>query len=175
MNLCVFCAASNELAPVYQEAAMELGAEMGKRGHRLVYGGGHVGLMGILARAVHQQGGLVTGVIPEALYVREVAYTDADELIVTTDMRTRKAKMDELADVFIALPGGYGTLEELVEVITAKSIGLHNKPIFILNTNHFYQPLQRLFEHFETEGFASPQTSQLYHIVPSVSAVLNMI
>jgi uncharacterized protein (TIGR00730 family) len=175
MNLCVYCASSNNIALEYMEAGTQLGREIALQGHSLVYGGGNIGLMGIVARAVHTEGGKVIGVIPQALYEREVAYTAADELIITQDMRDRKAKMDELADVFIALPGGFGTLEELIEVITARSIGFHQKPIYILNINGFYDPLLSLFAHFHAEGFAHSSYSQTYQVLPSISALFDQL
>jgi len=165
MNICVFCAASETIAESYKEVARQFGRSIAQRGHTLVYGGGNIGLMGELARAVHEENGQVIGVIPESLKLKERAYTLSDRLVVTPDMRTRKAAMDELADVFVALPGGFGTLEEVIEVITARYLGFHHKQIFFLNTQRFYDPLLELFAHFSREGFAQPQHEVSFEVV----------
>src|SRR5579859_4839874 len=133
MRVCVFCSSSNTIAPVYAEAARVLGSGLAERSWPLVYGGGSAGLMGEVARAVHAGGGRVIGVIPQTLLDLEVGYLAADELIVTTTMRERKALMDVRADAFVALPGGFGTLEELLEILTLKQLRWHDRPVFIVN------------------------------------------
>lgn len=168
MNICVFCASSETIAEAYKTIARQFGYAIAQRGHTLVYGGGNVGLMGELARAVHQENGHVIGVIPESLKLKERAYTHADRLVVTPDMRARKAAMDELADVFVALPGGFGTLEEVTEAITARYLGFHHKPIFFLNTRQFYNPLFELFAHFSREGFSQPQHAVAFEAVETL-------
>ena len=147
-TICVYCASSDAVDAAYGEAAEALGHLMGDRGDTLVYGGGTIGLMGILARATQSRGGHVVGVIPESLRTKELAYEEADELVVTPDLRTRKHEMDVRADAFIALPGGFGTLEEVVEVLTLKQLHLHDKAIVFLNTDEFWTPLFELFDHF---------------------------
>ena len=144
LSVCVFCASSSGLPEVYRRGARELGAELARRGHRLVYGGGDVGLMGELARAAHRQGGRIVGVIPRALVERELAYGPADELLVTETLRERKAEMDARADAFVALPGGFGTLEELLEVITLRQLRLHRRPVVLLNLNGYWDPFLEL-------------------------------
>ena len=132
-SVCVFCSSAGGLPEVYRSAARDLGAELAARGHRLVYGGGNVGLMGEVAHSVHEHGGTVVGVIPKGLVDRELAYHLADELLVTGTMRERKAEMDARADAFVALPGGFGTLEELLEVLTLRQLRLHDRPIVLVN------------------------------------------
>ena len=133
-SICVFCASSSAVAEVYVDVARRLGRRLAERGDRLVYGGGNIGLMGTLATACHERGGYIVGVIPESLKDKELAYEAADELIVTQDMRGRKTIMEKNADAFIALPGGFGTLEELLEIITLRQLHYHDKPVVILNT-----------------------------------------
>jgi uncharacterized protein (TIGR00730 family) len=162
--ICVFSSSSNAVAPAYFEAARQLGLLIAQHGHTLVYGGSNVGLMGELARAVHSCHGRVIGVIPETIRARGVAYDMADELLVTADLRERKALMEMRSDAFIALPGGFGTLEEVSEVLTLKQLQLHTKPIVLINTLAFYDRLIELYDHFYAEHFAKGQSRQLYHI-----------
>jgi hypothetical protein len=138
-----------------------MGRILAQRGIGLVYGGGNVGLMGITADAVMQGGGKVTGVIPEALVERELAHNDVTELIVVRSMHERKAKMAELSDAFIAMPGGYGTFEEFCEIITWAQLGLHRKPCGILNILGYYDPLLVLFDQAVAEGFLKPANRSL--------------
>jgi uncharacterized protein (TIGR00730 family) len=152
-SICVYCGASNGVAPVYNDAAAALGRTMAAENIRLVYGGGSIGLMGILARAVMDGGGAVTGIIPQFLKEREVMLREVGDLIVTANMHERKQAMFERADAFVALPGGIGTLEELVEVATWAQLDRHVKPILIVNINGFWDPLIVLFEHMAREGF----------------------
>jgi cytokinin riboside 5'-monophosphate phosphoribohydrolase len=175
MVICVYSSSSDAVAPEYFEAARELGALMGTRGHTLVYGGARTGLMGELARAVHACGGRVIGVIPENIRARGVAYETADELLVTTDLRSRKAMMEARSDAFVALPGGFGTLEELAEVLTLKQLQVHSKPVVMVNTLGFYDPLADLFEHFYAQHFAKPEYRQLYHLAPGAADALDHI
>jgi uncharacterized protein (TIGR00730 family) len=155
-RICVFCGSSEGFRPIYADTARALGRALVDRGLGLVYGGGNVGLMGIVADAVMQSGGEVIGVIPEALVERELAHGDVTQLIVVSSMHERKAKMAELADAFIAMPGGYGTFEEFCEIITWAQLGLHRKPCGILNVDRYYDPLLKLFDHAVAEGFLRP-------------------
>ncbi len=167
-HVCVYCSSSNHVAPRYAEVAEATGRLLAEQGYTLVYGGGNVGLMGTLARSVHTHGGRVVGVIPEALKAREgVAYSVADELITTQTMQRRKAIMFTRADAFLVLPGGFGTLEEFMEVLTLRQLGYHDKPIALLNTDGFYDPLLDLFEHFFSERFARASMRALYHVAPN--------
>ncbi len=169
--LCVYASSSDVLAPKYQDAAHELGLAIGARGWTMVYGAGHIGLMGIAARAVHEAGGKVVGVIPDLLHERELSYMAADELIVTTGMRERKAIMEDRADAFVALPGGFGTLEEVLEVITLKQLHYHEKPIAFLNVDGFYDPLLECFERLFNEKFTQEQHRHLYHAADGVDGL----
>lgn len=166
-NICIYCSSSNTIAPVFFEVARRLAALMAKKGYNLVFGGGCVGLMGELARTTHDFGGHVTGVIPHRLNVDGICYEACDELILTRDMRERKHKMDEISDAFITLPGGFGTLEEISEMITGKQLGFHNKPLVFLNTNEFYTPLIEFFEHIYQYNFATPDVRKLYYVTDS--------
>ena len=152
-SLCVYCGANPGAAPAYAEAARQLGAAMADAGVRLVYGGGSVGLMGIVARAVMTNGGNVTGIIPQFLKDREVMLREVPDLVVTADMHERKRLMFQRSDAFIALPGGIGTLEEVVEVMTWAQLDQHAKPVMILNIDGFWNPLIELFRRMAAEGF----------------------
>jgi uncharacterized protein (TIGR00730 family) len=145
----------------YADAARALGRLLAVQGIELVYGGGSIGLMGILARAVLEAGGQVTGVIPDRLLKREVGQTGLTRLHVVDSMHERKAMMAELSEGFIALPGGYGTLEEYCEVLTWAQLGLHAKPVGLLDVADFFQPVIKLFDHMVAEGFVSPAQRQL--------------
>lgn len=152
-SICVYCGASSGVAPVYAEAAEALGRTMAAEKIRLVYGGGSIGLMGIVARAVMAGGGMVTGIIPQFLKDREVMLREVSDLVVTADMHERKRIMFQRADAFVALPGGIGTLEEVVEIMTWAQLDQHAKPILIVNINGFWDPLIALFGHMAKEGF----------------------
>ena len=175
MQLCVYCSSSDHIPNRYFALTRELGAEMGRRGWSLVYGGGSVGLMGALAKAVQQAGGSVFGVIPQALLDREVGYLEADELIVTTTMRERKRLMDERADAFVALPGGFGTLEELLEIMTLRQLGYHDKPIVIVNSGGFFDPLLAQFDRIFTERFTHDRYRDLYLVADTVAEALAIL
>jgi hypothetical protein len=174
-SICVFCSSSDGIEPAYFAVAEELGARLAKDSLELVYGGASVGLMGALARSVHRHGGRVVGVLPEALQTKEIAYPDADEFIVTRDLRERKAIMETRAGAFIALPGGFGTLEETVEMLTLKQLGLHNKAIVFLNALGFWDPLLELFEHMYRTRFAKPEYRGLYEVAETVDQAVNAI
>ncbi|MBN8996371.1 MAG: TIGR00730 family Rossman fold protein [Rhizobiales bacterium] len=152
-SICVYCGSNAGADPAYAEGARILGKAMAAQGIRLVYGGGAVGLMGIIARSVLDAGGNVLGVIPQFLKDREVMLREASELIVTADMHERKRIMFEHADSFLALPGGIGTLEELVEIMTWAQLDRHRKPIIVANINGFWDPLTALFGRMTEAGF----------------------
>ncbi len=172
-TVCVFCSSSDAVEATFFEAAAELGAQIARRGYSLLYGGAQVGLMRALARAVHREGGHVIGVIPRAIHVKGIAYLEADELIVTQDLRERKTVMNERSDAFLALPGGFGTLEEFLEVLTLRQLGYHAKPLVLLNTQGFFEPLLQLFEHLYRSQFAKPEYRSLYHVTRSPTAALD--
>jgi uncharacterized protein (TIGR00730 family) len=152
-SLAVFCGASTGVAPIYQEAAREVGRLLGQRAIRLVYGGGHVGLMGVVADACLNVGGSVIGVIPQGLADKEVAHRGLTELRVVGSMHERKAVMAELSDAFLALPGGYGTWDELFEALTWSQLGIQNKVCGLLNVNGYYDSLVAMVDRAVTEGF----------------------
>lgn len=152
-RVCVYCASNDGVRPEYIAAARHLGALLAKRGQALVYGGGRVGLMGAMADAAIAAGGEVIGVIPHALVQREVAHNGLTALHVVDTMHDRKAMMAELADGFIALPGGLGTLEEFFEVWTWAQLGVHHKPVGLLDVAQYWQSLVKMLEHAEAEGF----------------------
>jgi uncharacterized protein (TIGR00730 family) len=152
-KICVYCGSGAGTDPAFVEAATAFGTAMAKAGIGLVYGGGGEGMMGAVARAVLDSGGAVTGIIPEFLTRREHALIGAQEMIVTADMHERKRKMFEMADAFVAMPGGVGTLEELVEQLTWAQLGRHKKPILIANIKGFWQPLCALLDHMTALNF----------------------
>ena len=155
-SICVYCASGPGKNPAYMQAATHFGRILAENGIRLVYGGGAVGLMGALAESVLDHGGLVTGVIPDFLVNREHMLTRVQERIVTPDMHERKRVMFERADAFVALPGGVGTLEELVEQLTWKQLGRHTKPVLLANIDGFWEPLLALFAHMRATEFIRP-------------------
>ncbi len=152
-SVVVFCGSNNGTNPAYQEVAKEVGTILAKEKIKLIYGGGKVGLMGVLADAVLAQGGEVIGVIPHFLDTKEVAHDDLTELIRVESMHDRKMKMHKLCEGVITLPGGYGTMEELFEFITWAQLGLHNKPVGLLNVAGFYDALFTFLDHLVTESF----------------------
>ena len=156
-RVCVYCGANPGRDPVYAEAARAMGAELARRGIGLVTGGGRVGLMGVVADAALAAGGEVTGIIPEALMRKELAHAGLTELVVTTSMHERKAKMAELSDGFVALPGGLGTYEELFEIWTWAQLGWHGKPCGVLNAAGFYDRLVAFLDGSTEAGFLKPQ------------------
>jgi len=160
-RVCVFCGSNVGLRPVYREAAQAIGAALAQRNLGLVYGGGKVGLMGAVADAALAAGGKVIGVIPDFLEAKEVGHRGLTELRVVNSMHERKAMMAELSDSFIALPGGYGTIEEFGEILTWAQLDLHHKPIGLLNVAGYYDALLRLFDHAVNEQFLSPSLRAL--------------
>lgn len=155
-RVCVFCSSSERIHPAHVELAREVGLELARRGHDLVSGGGRVSMMGAVARAVREGGRHTLGVIPEALVGLEVADDDADELVVTADMRERKGRMDAAADAFVALPGGIGTLEELLEVWVSGTLGMHDKPVVVLDPGGVLAGLRDLVDKLVAQGFVRP-------------------
>lgn len=157
MRICVFCSSSGRIDGRYVDLAAAAGTELASRGHTLVSGGATVSCMGAIARAARDGGAKTVGVIPRALVDVEIADDDSDELVVTEDMRSRKGEMDRRSDAFLVLPGGLGTLEELFEVWTSRALGMHEKPVVILDPYGLYEPLRQLMTHLCDEGFARPR------------------
>jgi hypothetical protein len=171
-SICVYCASGPGNNPAFAEAAKQFGRILAENGIRLVYGGGAVGLMGTLADSVLDHGGAVTGVIPDFLMNREHMLVRVQERIVTRDMHERKRLMFERADAFVALPGGIGTLEELVEQLTWAQLGRHKKPILILNSERFWDPLRALIDHMEKLEFIRPGLSVHFLVADRVEEIL---
>ena len=176
-SICVFCSSSNSIDDVYFETATDLGHRIGQLGLGLVYGGASIGLMGAIARATHEKGGRVLGVIPEFFRDKDknFEYSKADELIIVETMRIRKAVMDERADAFIALPGGIGTLEEVIEILSMKQLGLTEKPLVFVNTNNFYDGLISNLQNMVDLKFAKSSTLELFAVCPDPSSALEFI
>jgi uncharacterized protein (TIGR00730 family) len=168
-TLCVYCSSSNSIDAEYVAATKEVGAAMGANEWDLVYGGTNAGLMGVVADAALAAGVRVTGVIPEYIRKRGLAHDQLDSLIVTADMRERKAAMDHRADAFLVLPGGFGTLEEVFEILTLKQLQLHRRPIVFLNTRGVYNLLHGFLNHLLDERFAKPESNLLYHFADTPS------
>ncbi|MDX1483040.1 MAG: TIGR00730 family Rossman fold protein [Alphaproteobacteria bacterium] len=171
-SVCVYCGSSLGHDHRYRETAGALGRLIGEAGIELVYGGGNIGLMGVIADAVIAAGGRVTGVIPDDLKRAELAHEELHELVVVDSMHARKRSMFERADAFIVLPGGPGTLDETIEIITWRQLRLHDKPIVILDDGDYWRPLIALFEHTIAHGFARDSFRGLFTVVGEVDAVL---
>jgi len=173
--ICVFCSSSDALAPEYFRAAETLGSLLAKKQHTLVYGGSKVGLMGALAHAVYRHGGKVVGISLKPLQAVEITDDVADELVVTQTMAQRKAEMARRSDAFIALPGGFGTLDEMIEMLAMKQLHFHQKPLVFINTRNFFNPLVVFFEQLYREKFAEPGHRTLYHLAANAAAALTYI
>jgi uncharacterized protein (TIGR00730 family) len=156
-RVCVFCGSNQGVRPAYAEAAVALAAHLVKLGIGIVYGGGNVGLMGVLADTALAAGGEVIGVIPQALFAKEVGHAGVADMRIVGSMHERKALMAELSDGFIAMPGGWGTFDEFCEILTWAQLGLHRKPCGILNVEGYYDPLLKMFDHSVAEGFLKPE------------------
>ncbi len=174
-QVCVYCGSSVGEDPAYAESARILGRAMAQARIRLVYGGGSVGLMGIIARTVLDEGGAVTGIIPRFLEKRERVFPDVSELIVTKDMHERKMTMFERADAFVALPGGIGTLEELIEQLTWAQLGQHQKPVLLANISGFWQPLIDLLDHMRAEQFIHSGVAVCPLVAENVDDIVPML
>jgi len=171
-SLCVYCGSSSAVAPEFLSCARDFGRTLGQARIEVIYGGGRVGMMGQLADGALEAGGTVTGIIPHGLHAREVAHLGLTNLILVDTMHQRKQLMAERADAFVVLPGGFGTLDEMFEILTWRILGLHDKPIVLVNQQGYWDPLLALMERIFTEGFAAAATRRQYLIVGSVAAVL---
>ena len=175
LSICLFCASSDAVDGAFFDEARQLGGLIARGGHTLVYGGGCIGLMGAVALAVHEQGGRVVGVIPQSMEGKPYVYRDADELIVTKDLRQRKQVMDDRADAFVALPGGFGTLDEIAEVVAHRQLRAHEKPVVIVNCRGFYGPLLALFDHLIETRFAKPHHRLSFDVVADAAGALALL
>ena len=174
-SLCVYCASSDRVEQRYFAAAEETGREIARRGWALVYGGGKTGLMGAVARGTKAGGGKVIGVIPEFMKARELEFTEADELISVITMRERKMLMETRADAFVALPGGWGTLEELLEILTLAHLETLHKPVVILNQDGYYDDLLRFFDRMVAEKFMRETIQVKYAVARSVAEIFPLV
>ncbi|HSK24742.1 MAG TPA: TIGR00730 family Rossman fold protein [Egicoccus sp.] len=171
----VYTSSSDAIDPRYGRAATEFGRRIGERGDALVYGGTNVGVMGVLAQAVRDAGGHVSGVIPKLMYDRGIADEACDDLVVTNGMNDRKEQMIARGDAFVALPGGFGTLEELLEVLTLKQLGYHRKPIVLFNLDGFYDPLLAFFGELYDTRFAAAIYAELYHVATDLDGLFDHV
>lgn len=174
-SVCVYCSSSNAISSSYRDLADAVGTAIGAAGWHLIYGGTRIGLMGDVASAARRAGGHVTGIVPGHIRDRVPECEQADSLLVTTDMRERKALMEQKADAFLALPGGFGTLEEVMEILTRKQLGLHSKPVVFLNAGDFYSPLLSFFENLYSQGFARREYASLYRIANSAAESMDAL
>ncbi|MFO0810494.1 MAG: TIGR00730 family Rossman fold protein [Gemmataceae bacterium] len=175
MRVCVFCGSNSGSRREYASVASELGRAIAQRGWSLVYGGGNVGLMGVCADAVLAAGGEVIGVIPDSLKAMEVAHTGLTQLHVVRTMHERKAMMADLSDGFAALPGGFGTLDELFEILTWAQLGIHAKPVVVLNVAGFFEPLMTMLDHQVREGFLRAKHRPLLRTSGTVEELLDLL
>ena len=174
-QVCIFCGSYSGSQPIYMTAAHQMGMGLAQRGLGLVYGGGRVGLMGAVADGTIAGSGKVTGIIPQSLVDRELAHVGLSKLHVVTSMHARKAMMAEIADAFIAMPGGFGTLDELFEIITWAQLGIHYKPIALLNIGGYFDPLLTFIEHMATEGFIKPEHRGAILVKNDVDSLLDTL
>ena len=174
-SICVFCGARSGKKPIYRQAAEELGQALVQNNWRLVYGAGDIGLMGAVARATQAEGGATLGVIPTHLMQDEVAKTDLTQFIVTETMHERKKVMFMNCDAIVVLPGGAGSLDEFFEVLTWRQLGLHQKPIYLLDIDGYWSPLQALLAHVVKQGFADQSLLDLFHTVSSVAPLVTKL
>jgi uncharacterized protein (TIGR00730 family) len=174
-SICVYCASSERIDPRYIELATQVGTEIARRGYGLVSGGGSVSCMGAVARAVRAGGGHTTGVIPQALVDMEVADGDADELVVTRDLRERKGEMDSRSDGFLALPGGLGTLDEIFEIWVSRSLGMHDKPLVVLDPDGVFAMMRAQVDDLVLRGFARPAVRDAIHWATEVGEAFDLL
>jgi len=174
-SLCVLCGSREGTDPVYRDVAVRLGRLVAEQDVRLIYGGGSIGLMGIIADAVLSAGGEVVGVIPDFLIRSEVGHHDLTDLVITDSMHDRKRRMFEMADAFVVLPGGLGTLDETFELITWRQLRLHDSPIIILDVDGYWAPLISLIDATIAAGFADPATTELFSVVGTPEEVLQTL
>lgn len=163
-TITIYCSSSNVIGEVYRAAAQELGTLIAKRGYNLIYGGSQAGLMGVVSEAAFAAGGSIQAIMPSLFQAAKLTHNEQIELVITDGMRARKTLMEERGDAFIALPGGYGTLEEVLEIITNKQLQLHNKPIVLLNINNYYAPLLEQFRSGVEQGFIRPEYLSLFEV-----------
>lgn len=175
LSVCVFCGSRTGNDPAFMAQARQFGSLLARRGHRLVYGAGDRGIMGETARAMQEAGGHVTGVIPQHLVDAEIGKSDVNDYIVTTNMHERKMLMFDRSDVVVALPGGPGTLDELIEVLTWRQLGLHRKPLIVMNVKGYWDPLLTLLQSTVRHGFADATVVEYLSVVPDADGVIGAL
>ncbi len=175
MNICVYGASSNDIHPDYLQAGKELGHAMAKRGHTLIFGGGDTGMMGAVARGVHESGGKVIGIVPKFFDVEGILYPHCDEIRFTKTMRERKQALEQASDGFIVTPGGIGTMDEFFEIFTLRQLDRHRKPIAMLDTKGYYAPISELLCRMAEEKFLQKKCLQLLKISPDPEEVLDFL
>lgn len=175
MNICIYCGSQSGLHPAFTEVAMSVADEIVRRGWGLVYGGGNVGIMGVIARRIHEQNGYIHGIIPEFLATDEIAFFGCSELSIVRTMHERKQLMIDRSAMLLALPGGYGTLDELFEAITWKQLQLHDRPIGLLNVNGFFDPLVQMVDHTVQQGFVRTRHRELFKESSDVIGLLDYL
>ena len=174
-SLCVFCGAQNNVAPHFLEMGAEFGKQLAEKNIRMIYGGGDCGLMGAAANASLEHGGKVTGVFPMSLKQIENEHQSLTEIIIVESMHERKKKMYDLTDAFVVLPGGFGTMDEMFEIITWKQLLLHEKPVIVVNYKGYWDHLVALMDNILKEGFATPETRELYEVVDKPEDVFSIL
>lgn len=174
-RICVYCSSSNYLPEKFYKFSQELGQKIGKNGYNMVYGGTMVGMMGVIANNAIETGAEVIGVIPERIESFGLKHPSLAKVIVTKDMRERKATMEKYADIFVAAPGGFGTFEEIFEILVAKQLGYHNKPVIFLNFDNFYENMFKMFDNLYDNNFAKEEMKSLYFIANSLDEMFEYI
>ena len=174
-SICVYCGSSNRVAQKFKDTADVIGTELARRGARIVYGGGHVGLMGIVADAALRAKGQVIGIIPEHIRAQEVQHMGLTELHVVPDMHTRERMMVERAEAFLIMPGGFGTLDEVFEILTWKKLQLHSKPVIIFNQDGYWNDMLALIDKTIAEGFSQPADRDLFHTVQNIDELFALL
>ena len=174
-SICVYCGSSSNVDQKYKDAAVKYGSIIGKEGKQLVYGGGRVGLMGLTADAVLENGGKVVGIIPEHIQSREIEHTDLTELHIVDSMHVRKQMMVDRSDAFVVLAGGIGTLDETCEIITWRQLGIHDKPIVIVNIDGYWTPFLEMINHIIGEGFMRKEDADTFVVVDSVDEIQEVL
>jgi uncharacterized protein (TIGR00730 family) len=174
-RVCVYCGSAGAVGERYRAAARDLGNALAAAGFEVVFGGGRIGLMGLLADAALDAGGRVVGVIPGALRDAELAHPGLSELVITGSMHERKRVMAERSDAFAVLPGGIGTLDEMFEIVTWRQLGLHDKPVFVVDIDGYWQKLRALLDHLVAHGFAAPLIPRLLQIVPGIPELIDAL
>jgi uncharacterized protein (TIGR00730 family) len=174
-RVCVYCGSAGAVGERYRDAARELGSALAGAGIEVVFGGGRIGLMGLLADAALDAGGRVIGVMPGALRDAELAHPGVTEMMITGSMHERKRVMAERSDAFAILPGGIGTLDEMFEIVTWRQLGLHDKPVFLVDIDGYWRPLRALLDHLVAQNFAAPLVPRLLEVVPGVVELLGAL